>query len=299
MKSTKLIFLLLIAAQLLMSNDWSTTKNESEQLSEILNSEQEKYLLKLNPEVGKTGKLIMHIDMEIDMEILGSSMSSKQEMEMGSEMKVVSNTSEKVVTSMKYTYFAMVMDIPMMGTMEYDSRRSDNEGLMAETMDSSFSVLLNSEVIIEQSHDGKALKTTGLDGENQLQTGQPNMDVTSMMNMSQFPENALKIGESWNRKIENETSPYSFDATYTLKNVVDGKVYVDLNSKVGMNELQVKDSETVETKMTGTQNGSFVYDQKSMWLLEANLTQDFEMETEEMGMTVPMKLKNNISMVMK
>ncbi|MEZ5023929.1 MAG: DUF6263 family protein [Chitinophagales bacterium] len=299
MKSTKLILLLLITSQLLMSNGWATTKDESKQTSEIISSEQEKYLLKFNPKVGKTGQLIMHIDMEIDMEILEQSMSSYQEMEMGSEMKVMSNTSEKVVTSMQYTYFAMSMDMPMMGTMEYDSRRKDNESFMAEAMDSSFSEILNSELIIEQSHDGTTLKTTGLDGENQLQTGQSNMDITSMMNMSQFPEKALKIGESWNRKIENETSPYSFDATYTLKKVVDGKVYVDLTSKVGMNELQVKDSETVETKMTGTQNGSFVYDQKSMWLLEANLTQDFEMETEEMGMTVPMKMKNNISMVMK
>ncbi|MCB0541753.1 MAG: hypothetical protein KDE33_29900, partial [Bacteroidetes bacterium] len=159
---------------------------------------------------------------------------------------------------------------------------------------------------IEQSHDGTTLKTTGLEDESQLTTGQSNMDISSMMNMSQFPEKAIKIGDSWNKKIQGGSSPMTFDATYTLKKVEEGKVYVDLVSKVTMSEIQEEEEEeeeeeggSVSTEMTGIQTGTFIYEQATMWLLEGIINQDFDMEVEQMGMKIPMKLKSDIIMVVE
>ncbi|MEZ5003673.1 MAG: DUF6263 family protein [Chitinophagales bacterium] len=299
MKNVKLILILLIASQFLMSGKLSSTKNSSENIVKLSENDNGKYLLRLNPEVGKSGKMVMTLNMVIDMEMMGQSMSTTQKMEMASDMKIVSNTDEKVVTSMKYDYFAMSMEAPMMGSMTYDTRKDDNEGMMVEALEASFGELLESEITIEQSHDGTTLKTTGLEDESQLTTGQSNMDISSMMNMSQFPEKAIKIGDSWNKKIQGGSSPMTFDATYTLKKVEEGKVYVDLVSKVTMSEIQDEEGGSVSTEMTGIQTGTFIYEQATMWLLEGIINQDFDMEVEQMGMKIPMKLKSDIIMVVE
>ncbi|MEZ5008056.1 MAG: DUF6263 family protein [Chitinophagales bacterium] len=299
MKSVKFIIVLLIASQFMIGGCSSSKNQSAESAPEMSSSSKGKYLLKLNPEEGKTGKMVMNINMDIAMEAMGQSLNTTQKMEMASDLKVLSNTDEKVVTSMKYDYITISMDIPMMGTMEYDTRKEDNEGMMADAMGAAFGQLIDNEITLEQSHDGATLKTDGADGLAQMQSGQANMNISSMINMSQFPDKAIKIGESWNKKIEDAASPYTFDATYTLTKVEDGKVYIDLDSDVGMKEALAVEGEAVDTEMTGKQTGTFIYDQKTMWLIEAILNQDFDMEVEQMGMSMPMKLKGDIIMVME
>lgn len=299
MKSVKFIIVLLIASQFTIGGCSSSKNQSTESAPEMSSSSKGKYLLQLNPEEGKTGKMVMNINMDIAMEAMGQSLNTTQKMEMASDLKVLSNTDEKVVTSMKYDYITISMDIPMMGTMEYDTRKEDNEGMMADAMGAAFGQLIYNEITLEQSHDGATLKTDGADGLAQMQSGQANMNISSMINMSQFPDKAIKIGESWNKKIEDAASPYTFDATYTLTKVEDGKIYIDLDSDVGMKEALAVEGEAVDTEMTGKQTGTFIYDQKSMWLIEAILNQDFDMEVEQMGMSMPMKLKGDIIMVME
>ncbi len=301
MKSIKFLLVLIIASQMIIGGCKSSKESAESATEEIeLTSNQGgKYLLKLNPKEGTTGKLIMDINIDITMEMMGQEMKTTQVMEMASNLKVLKNTVEEVVTSMKYEYFSVEMDVPMMGKMEYDTRKEDNEGMMAEAMEGAFKSLLENEITMVQNHSGKTLRMEGVEDVSAVQQGQANMNITSMLNMSQFPEKPVTIGESWKKTITDANSPYAFDATYTLKKVENGKVYIGLESDVSMSDLKSEEAEATAAEMNGKQNGTFIYDQKTMWLIEALINQDFDMSVDQMGMSIPMKMKGDIVLTME
>ncbi len=263
--------------------------------SSIAGTTGEGHLLRYSPEKGKTGKMIMDYKMDISMDMMGQSMSMDQTMEMGANLNVIENDGKQSTSKITYDFFAMTMENPMMGTMSYDSRKETNEGMLAETMDAAMEEMMNSEITVVTDIHGKTISSEGSVG-NVNQT-QGSMDMMSMMSLSHFPEKAISIGESWKRTIDDEDSPMKMDITMTLKNVSNGKVTIDFVSDVTQNDnykVEGEDGEEVDMDMSGTQNGTFIYEQKTMWLIEGIINQDLKMKVEQMGMSIPMKLKGDI-----
>lgn len=256
-------------------------------------------LLQYNPAVGQSGKMVVTMDMDIAMEVMGQAMNTTQTIEMASNMKVAENTSETVKTTLSYEYFAMAMDIPMMGKMEYDSRSENNEGMLAESLGAVFGELMEEEMTMVQAHTGQTLRIEGMESLADLQQGNGNFNMNSLLSMSQFPEKPVAVGDTWNKRIDDESMPMAFDATYTLKKISDGKVYIDIDSDVTSNPNFEADEEAGTSEVTGKQTGTMIYEEGTMWFLEGIMNQDFDMTANQMGMEIPMKMKTNIIMVME
>lgn len=257
----------------------------------------QKYTLRFSPPAGTSNELIMDYTLKIDMDVMGQSMSMDQKMEMGANMKVLENTDATVKSSIKYSYMAMKMDNPMTGTMEYDSR-TENTGMFAEIMDTTFESIMKKELIIVQDHTGKTIDTEGLDEIAGVKSSQGSLDFASVMGMSMFPEEPISIGDSWSSEMNTADSPMKFDITMTLKNVKDGKVYVDFNSTVTTNE-DFSNEMDAQIDVTGTQTGTFIYNEKTMMLIEGLINQDMKMEVEQMGMKIPMTLTGEMMLTME
>lgn len=257
-------------------------------------------LLQYNPAVGQSGTMVVTMDMDIAMEVMGQEMNTTQTIEMASKMKVAENTSETVKTTLSYDYFAMAMDIPMMGKMEYDTRNENNEGMLAESLGAVFGELMDEEMTMVQTHTGQTLRIEGMESLADLQQGNGNFNVNSLLSMSQFPEKPVAVGDSWQKRIDDETMPMAFDATYTLKKISEGKVYIDIDSDVTSNpKFKSDDEETSASEVKGKQSGTMIYEEGTMWFLEGIMNQDFDMTANQMGMEIPMKMKTNIIMVME
>lgn len=297
MKKLIIVCSLVVLSQFFIGGCANSKQAGKENVTESLTNNKSggKYMLKFNPSVGTTGNLEMDIDMNIDMEMMGQQMNTKQSMQMGGAIEVVDNTEDAVTSKMNYKYFTMNMDVPMMGKMTYDSRKEDNEGMMAAAMDEAMKEMIGKEMTMVQSHSGKTISMEGIKAMEQLQQGNTNMNISSVLGMSQFPDKAVKVGESWKSEIGDKNSPYKFDATYTLKEVKDGKAIITIDSDVAMNpEI---DENKVEA--TGKQTGTFTYNLENMWLIESIIQQDFDMSVEQMGMTLPMKMKGTVMLSME
>lgn len=275
-------------------------------LSSAVAGDGEKRILKFNPKAGTSAEMVMDYTMDMTMEMMGQEMKMDQTLEMGALMDVVENNGSSVKTEMTYTYFAMEMDNAMTGKMAYDSRKSDNEGMMASTMDAAFKDVLNKSITITQDMSGKTIKSEGMDDIMGMESSKGGMDFKSIMGMSQFPDKALAIGDSWSNTFADASSPMKIDVTMTLTDIKAGKVYVEFESVVSDNDkfdmseaMPDSEEEAPELGVSGTQNGTFVYEEGSMWLIEGMIKQDLEMEVEQMGMKIPMKIKGDMIISMQ
>jgi hypothetical protein len=261
----------------------------------------DKHLLAYNPKVGASGKMVVTMDMDIAMEVMGQSMNTTQSIEMASNMKVKENNAESVKTGLTYEYFAMNMDIPMMGKMGYDTRKEDNEGMLAESMGAVFKEVMNEEMILVQSHSGKTLSVEGMESLADLQQGSGSFNMNNMLAFSQFPAKPVKIGETWTTVMDETKNPMKFNVTYTLKQISGGKVYIDFTADVSSNEKFEAEGEELAAapKVTGKQTGTLIYEEGTMWMLEGMMKQDFDMVASQMGMEIPMKMKTDILIVVE
>ncbi|MCP4120811.1 MAG: hypothetical protein GY751_03580 [Bacteroidetes bacterium] len=245
------------------------------------------HTLRYNPKVGTTGQIVMDYNLNIKMDMMGQTMDMDQVMEMGATMTVLENNSDGVKSGMTYDYMAMTMENPMTGTMTFDSREEENDDLFGAEMGKAFDEMIGKELTITQDKMGSTIESDLTEAVGSQ--GQGGLNLSSIMGMSQFPEKALSIGESWSNTVADESSPMKFDIVMTLKSVKNGKVYIDFDSEVTTNEDFISE-EDVEMEMSGTQTGSFVYEESSMWLLEGLINQDLEMTVDQMGMSIPMQL---------
>lgn len=268
-------------------------------LSSFLSLPKKTYLLRYQPEQGKEAELTMDYTMDISMDMMGQKMDMNQLMEMGANMKVIKSDEKESQTKFSYTYFAMTMDNPLLGTMSYDSRQEDNSGMVAMAMDSTMQELLNTELVVVSDEYGKTEISEGKQLLNNQTAG--SLDMTSMLGMSSFPKKAIVIGESWEQLIKTKDSPMILNTTFTLKEVNDGKVYIDFESDVTTNEQYEsgEGEEDIQLEITGEQYGTLIYEENTMWLLEGRINQDMEMLTEQMGMSIPMDLKGEMIMLIK
>ena len=274
----------------------------------LINPVGDKYALQYNPKKGTTGTMVIDYTMTISMEMMGQSMDMDQKMEMGAKLEVVDNSGDEVKVNMAYDYFAMSMNNPAIGEMAYDSRMDNNEGMLAVQLDEAFSEIIGAEINIVQDKTGKTIKTEGLEQMMGINKNQGNMDFSSIMGMSQFPAHPVSIGDSWSNIMDDASSPMRIDATMTLTKVANGKVYVSFESDVSGNEnfsmsdalqdAEVEIEEEPQMDISGSQNGTFVYEQSNMWLIEGLVTQDLSMTIEQMGMEIPMTLKGNMILTM-
>lgn len=267
------------------------------------------YVLKYNPEEGTSGTMVMDYTMEIGMDFMGQTLDMDQKMEMGAKMKVTKNTDSEITTEMAYDYFAMSMSNPMVGEMAYDSRKENNEGLLADQLEASFDELFGKTIILVQDHSGKTLRTEGMDDMLGMNQSQGSLDFASVMGMSQFPEGPIKIGDSWEHVMDDASSPMKIASTMTLSKVENGKVYISFESEVSgndnfdmekaMEDTDAEGEETPDLDVSGTQSGSFVYEESTMWLIEGLIKQDLTMTVSQMGMEIPMTINGNMVMVME
>jgi hypothetical protein len=296
MKKLNIVFIVLIGLSLTLGCS-STKEGKTGNAADMGSAAAKKYLLQYNPKVGASGKMVVTMDMDIAMEVMGQSMNTTQTIEMASKMTVKENSAESVKTALTYEYFAINMDIPMMGKMGYDTRKDDNEGMLAESLGAVFSELMKEEMILVQDHTGKTTSIEGMESLADLQQGSGSFSLNSLVSFSQFPAKALKVGDTWTAVLEDKSNPMKFDVTYTLKQITGGKVYIDLTADVTTNsKFEGSAEESGAANVTGKQTGTMIYQEGTMWLMEGMMKQDFTMVANQMGMEIPMVMKTNILM---
>jgi len=259
---------------------------------------------KLNLETGKKFQTSMVMDQEIETTSMGQQMNISQTMGFDFDLEVTEkNAQGNYVLKNTYKRVFMKQSMPGMGGMgdtELDTQDpSKNKGMMATTMAEVFNKFIGKSFDTEHQPNGKIVRTTL----NELMTeisGEAGGQMQDYSNYSvAFPDKPVKIGESWESETKQNTEGIEMvtKTKYTLKGIKDGVAEVELDGTIGSNEIAGESGTT--GKITGTQKGTSYIDLKTGWVKETKMNQDLNMEIDQMGMKMPMKVKGTITLTTK
>lgn len=272
--------------------------------------------LKLNLDKGDKYSLVMSIKQNIEQTMGATTNTTIQNIGTGYSMEAIAN--EDGIISLKNTYDWNLYEMTMMGnTISYDSRKENEVNPLSEVMDAitgkSFIMKCTEEGEVKSIEGSNAIIDAIVDkmsssDEQQKATMRQQMEqqfgeeamVKNMGQMFlQYPKKALKIGDSWEQKVDIvSTFPMHAETVYTLKNIDKAnnlatlQVEGTIRSKEG---AQITNSGmTMDVAFSGTQKGETTINTKNGMAKLATITQDIKGSLSLMGQEVPMTIVSEI-----
>ncbi len=223
------------------------------------------YLLSFTPEEGD------HYDFNFSVSMTGLYIG------LGATYDILSINNNEIDIAMEFT--SMSMDMNISGeSMSYDSRNPGGSlygELMHEQLEPFFSARLEQKM----SDRGKIIKAPDFESifsDNpamQEQMGGMNKQMESMF--VEYPEEALKIGDSFDVQLDNEGM--SIAAVYTLTGVTVTEYILSVNGDISSSD---------ELPVTGTMKGTFNLFRECGMVMSGDLT----MEMEALGENITIKM---------
>jgi hypothetical protein len=248
--------------------------------------------LKLNLTKGKKYDMRMTMQSNGEMNMMGQQVTTTTDMNMGMDYEVmdINPAGNFVVRS---TYRSIKMSGETMGMKyEYDSETGKATGMQAEEMSKSMKKMIGQYTEMEMDKSGKIIKTTNSPGLDEGGKGK-NKGGLENMNYTIFPDKKVKPGDTWESNIEQAMESMSIivKSTYTLVAVKDGVAEISMDGTLALKEGS-------KGNLSGTQKGTSKIEVATGMSKEVTINQDLDMELDDMGMKMPMKLKNKVTITM-
>ena len=253
--------------------------------------------LKFNLQKGKSYAYTMEVDMENDFN--GQKMNS--EMNFDYDLSVVAdNDSFKTIKS---TYKKVVMNMKMPNmTVDIDSDKpaadtaTDMKNNPMAFMGNMFRAIIGKSFTMKVNPEGQVTEVTGLKemGEAMLASMKMSEEMRPMVeqsfkeqfnedNLKQsfsqafniFPNREVKVGDTWDKTVTmGGMMAATTKTTYTVKDIKNGKVYLDVNATTDVQNTKV------------TQTGTLTVDQATGLVTEGELEQKTEGMFKSVSKTV-------------
>lgn len=252
--------------------------------------------LKLNLTKGKVYDMTMTMNSQVEMDMMGQAVSTNTDMTMGMDYEV-----KDILPSGNFLIRTTYKKIKMSGSTkmggadsgmsyEYDSETDKVSGMQAEQMAKSMKAMIGQYSEMEMDKFGKVIKTTMSEGLK----NDKDSDGMDNLNYAVFPDKKLKVGDTWDSEIEQDMNGIKavIKTKYKLEGVKDGIADISMDGT-----LELKTGS--EGKLSGTQKGTSKIEIATGISKEVTIDQDIDMEMNNMGMTMPMKVKNKVTIGMK
>lgn len=261
--------------------------------------EKERTTLQLNLKQGALYTRRVTTEQKVSQTVRGQRLDMEQTMilEYGYDVTKVDDMGNATVR-ITYTNIGFTQDSPM-GRIDYKSWEDTDS---TPTAAKAFAAMPGKSFTIVLSPQGRITRIVGSESmlEDIIKAYDMPMDDNTRKQIvaslkKQFGEEALKetmnnmfaiypdrpvgIGDSWSAKIAVTTGfPVIFHHTWKLKRIEDGKVYIEMNSKIEPNTAARVTQMGMEMTydVRGEQKGTLVLDESSGWLSEADIKQMFK-----------------------
>ena len=285
----------------------------------------EKYTLEYNLNAGDVFEQSMVVDMKINQNMMGQSMDIGTSIQMDALYNI--NAVQDETIDFNYSIELMKMDMNM-GEMNF-SFSSDTEDEFATP--TNMGPMLKSvtkipfNMIIDKR--GNVQSITGLEkimesmvnafddtideatkqqmiAQFEQQFGAESMQSNFNQSLTAFPENPVKIGESWksSTKINSGMVKMEMDTKTTLKSVKGDIAILETKGNISTGDTPIEQTVNgMEMRMNikGTQTGTSEIDLKTGWMLKSEIVQDLTCETEVQGMKIPQNITSTITIYRK
>ena len=261
--------------------------------------------LSFNPEVGTKYEYYMEMVQNIKQNVMGQEIPIETEMSGKHLMEIKNKTPQEIHVQMTYLEFTILVSNPMMN-IKYDSKNPiENPSEMEKMFGKIFSTLINESFTVVFAPNGSVKSVTGMetiiknmldavstDGQLAMQIGaqmsqqfsdeaMKNMFVQSFYS---YPDNAVKIGDSWN--VENTIlmngMNFGINAKNTLKGINANAATIETTSDVGM--------DMEGGKLAGKQTGTTIIDIATGMPVTSDIYQDIKGSIKAQGMDIQMEI---------
>lgn len=283
----------------------------------LLACKKEKYTLEYNLQAGEKYIQNMHINMNMNQELMGQKFNMSINVFMNTHFDIINIENDNIISDLLYDEIGMETDLGFT-KMTFSSNTEDslasemNIGPMLKAM-------VNIPLRVEMTKKGKIASIKGYDKitESMMNSFSSKIDEDTKNEIfnqfknkfdeealkksfeqisTYFPENPVAVGEKWNvlSSIDGEI-PMSIDLKITLKNVTGNVATIEGvgNIKSGggsvKNELLGGDQ---NIDLTGTQKGWIKIDMNTGWVIDSEIVQNMNVESEIEGVKVVQEIVN-------
>jgi hypothetical protein len=257
--------------------------------------------LSFNPEMGTKYEYFADVVQNIKQSVMGQEMLTEMQMKSTYLMEIKSKTPQEIKVQFTYSDFIISVSSAMIN-MKYDSKKPiENPTEMDKMLEKILKELINKPFEVVFAPDGSVKSVTGMEAiiENMLkavaadgqmgaligaQMSQQFSDESMKSSFSQsfnfYPENAVKIGDSWNVKNKMLVSGMNLDSD--MKNTLKG-----VNGNMATIEIAGDINMTMEGgKLSGKQTGTMIVDSASGIPETSDVTQNISGSINMQGMDI-------------
>lgn len=283
-------------------------------LTSVLSCTAQQYDLKLNLKKGQHYKQSMITDMKLNQSVGGQEMTinTKMQFEFTQSVKAINAKGEFELEN-EYSHIIVTMDV-MGQTIKYDSDKKDeSESEVAKMLSGSFSKILGKKFLVVLTPKGKVVEikgfkqimeslSKGTQDPNSKKMIEEMLDEHKLSSSFEsyyhlFPENSVKVGDSWTQKNTVESMfPIDIATTYTLKEVNNGvaKIIMTGDFTIKKDDYGSKGM-TMKINFSGKYNGFYDVDVNSGISNRAEINMPMTGTMEVMGMEVPCTVNSTIT----
>lgn len=272
----------------------------------------EAVLLKFNPQKQDKYQIEFDAEQAISQDVNGEKMTFTQRVGFGYDMKTVDDL-EADKKELNFTYTKIFYDIssPIIN-LNYNSDSIVGETTMDSLFAKVFGAFKGKKIVVIVQPDGTVDSVTGMEaivddiiksvGDTEVQMfqnfkGQFNDEMLKNQFQQSFrvlPNRKVKKGDKWTIKQSDNSTLFKMNMlnTYTLKEIKEHTVVIDLTSTIQANEDE--NSAMGKTNMKGKQTGTMIVDRHNGLVLDGKLSQDLSGEMNMMGMKIPFDIQSSI-----
>jgi hypothetical protein len=238
---------------------------------------------------GQQYNLTIKNNQTISMEMMEQSMTLKQISETVQEI-IVAEIDEQENIKLDLTYRKMKLNQNAMGMeINYDSEKpGESSNPVVQQVESTLNELIGKTASLEIDRYGNAIRNSMSEilDNNQSFAG----FETGMLNV--YPEKPVAVGETWIVKMKPDPqSDFLINLTYKLEELKDKSAVVSFEGTIEGTEIRGQ-----KAVLAGSMTGSSKVDVRSGWVMTSTISQSIEMEMEQEGMKIPMKMNSVIEM---
>lgn len=264
-------------------------------------------LLRFNLQPGQVYRQYTSTRQTVSLTMLGHSMDIVQTLDFGISYAVDSVDPDGTIR-LTSTYDTIKMR--MGGVVAYDSESPEQGDPSTAAI---FGSMIGARLRMSISPTGRVLEVAGYDEliDHMTATAAPELrqslekqlkeqfnTTNAFGGVDQYPEGAIRVGESWTTQMEVGGSyPMTVWTTYVLRGIQDGRFIIDAKSDIaGQSVVNVSPGTDMKMKLRGTQTGTLEMDAVTGWMVGGRLTQQIggEMKMTEEDLPQPFTIQTDV-----
>lgn len=254
---------------------------------------QKSVVLRYNLSQGDEYTYDINIDQDIVFQAQGQTMALDQLMDFYMTSTIM-NVSDSITIKTTINRINMIQKIMGM-EIKFDSDQPANEqNPMSAQIAEAMGRLINHgyTIVMDKLGNISRVDVSDMSENNELAN-----NMGSGANFAVFPENAISVGDSWEKDIEPmETSDMKFHVKYTLFKISGNQATLQLNGTITANKVEEMEG---DMNLKGETKGEMTLDIKTGWLIESKMEQDIQLDLEQNGTKFPATITGTVTATSK